>query len=150
MAGPGSSRAMVTVTVQTWGCLSCVTSQAPASKPLWAGHPGSSPDAPDGLGMPKPVAQLPCRLPSPLAQLHQPGGSGMAKFSPSAILQLMKSLIECKLCLQWAKIWKRSQSARLGSAKHLEALGWWLLCVWGSSSSTDMVIKLMRAEIGVL
>lgn len=59
-------------------------------------------------------------------------------------------MIEYKLCLQWAKIWKRGQSARLGSGKLLEALSQWLLCVQGSSSSTDMIFKLMRAEIGVL
>lgn len=81
---------------------------------------------------------------------HQPGGSGTPKFSLPAVLQLMESLIGYKLCLQWANMWKRGQSARLGSGKHLEALGQWLLCVQGSSSSTDMVFKLMRAEIGVL
>lgn len=80
----------------------------------------------------------------------QPGGSGSPKFSPPAVLQLMESLIEYELCLQWARIWKRGQSARLGSGKHLEALGQWLLCVQGSSSSTDMAFKLMRAETGVL
>lgn len=36
---------------------------------MGAGHPGSSPDAPDGLGMPKALAQLPCRLLSPLPHL---------------------------------------------------------------------------------
>lgn len=86
----------------------------------------------------------------PYHSWHQPGGSETPKFSPSAVLQLIRSLIEYKLCLQWAEIGKRGQSARLGSGKHLEALSQWLLCVWRSSSSTDMVIKLMRAEIGVL
>lgn len=42
------------------------------------------------------------------------------------------------------------ESAFCMSGKHLEALGQRLLCAWGSSSSSGTVVKLMRAESGVL
>ena len=64
-----------------------------------ASDPGCKPKRPgDGLEMPKALAQLPCRLPSPLPRVTMAGTSlvalGPRKVSPSAVPQLMQGLIQ--------------------------------------------------------